>query len=80
MQKNFYERKFEGNILVVGRTGCGKTYFFQRLALNNIFGKLEKIERVSRLRLSVQESTNSVLLYFPLSKYYRWNRKSFGRF
>ena len=71
MQKFIYEGKFEGNILVVGKTGCRKTYFFQRLALNNIFGELEKIERVLRLRLSVQKSTNSILLYFPLSKYYR---------
>ena len=71
MQKFVYEGKLEGNILVVGRTGCGKTYFFQPLALNNISGELAKMERASRLRLSEQESTNSILLYFPLSKYYR---------
>ena len=26
-----YDGKFEGNILVVGKTGCGKTTFVQNL-------------------------------------------------
>ena len=29
-----YDTKFEGNILVVGRTGCGKTTFVQNLEKN----------------------------------------------
>ena len=33
-----YNRKFEGNVLIVGRTGCGKTTFIQKLAQNKIFG------------------------------------------
>ena len=33
-----YDVKFEGNILVVGQTGCGKTTFIQKLAKNNLFG------------------------------------------
>ena len=36
--------KFSGNILIVGRTECGKTTFMQKLALNNFFGKLKKTE------------------------------------
>ena len=28
------DTKFEGNILVVGRTGCGKTTFVQNLEKN----------------------------------------------
>ena len=37
---------------MVGRTGCGKTSFVQHLAVNNIFGKLEKAEWVSQIALS----------------------------
>ena len=33
-----YNRKFEGNILIVGRTGCGKTTFIQELGKNKLFG------------------------------------------
>lgn len=40
MEKNYsYNGKFEGNILVVGRTGCGKTTFIQKLGKNKMFGK-----------------------------------------
>ena len=42
-----YYGQFRGNILVVGRTGCGKTYFLQKLGLNNFFGKIVKTEWVS---------------------------------
>lgn len=33
-----YDGKCQGNILVVGRTGCGKTTFIQKLGKNKIFG------------------------------------------
>ena len=33
-----FDGKFEGNILVVGRTGCGKTTFIQNLGKNRMFG------------------------------------------
>ena len=33
-----YEGKFQGNILVVGRKGCGKTTFIQKLGKNRLFG------------------------------------------
>ena len=33
-----YDGKFHGNILVVGRTGCGKTTFIQKLGKNKLFG------------------------------------------
>ena len=32
-----YDRTFDGNILIVGRTGCGKTTFIQKLAQNKMF-------------------------------------------
>ena len=33
-----YDGKFNENILVVGRTGCGKTTFIQKLGKNKLFG------------------------------------------
>ena len=33
-----YDGQFHGNILVVGRTGCGKTTFIQKLGKNKLFG------------------------------------------
>ena len=32
---------------MVGRTGCGKTTFLEKLGLNNFFGKLVKTEWIS---------------------------------
>ena len=46
-----YHGKFEGNILVVGRTGCGKTGFVQKLRLNKFFGELIQVEWVSYVKL-----------------------------
>ena len=33
-----HDGKFEGNILIVGRTVCGKTTFIQKLGKNKLFG------------------------------------------
>ena len=35
-----YDGQFRNNILVVGKTGCRKTHFLQKLAVNKFFGKL----------------------------------------
>ena len=51
MQNYVYDAKFQGNVLVVGRTNCGKTDFLQKLAVNNFFGKLVQVEWVSKLNL-----------------------------
>ena len=47
-----YDGKFEGNILVVGRTGCGKTTFVQKLAKNEMFRNIKEVNLVSRILLS----------------------------
>ena len=52
MESNVYNGKFNGIILIVGRTECGKTYFTQKLAINNFFGKLKKAEWVSYIVLT----------------------------
>ena len=49
-----YNGKFEGNILMVGRAGCGKTGFVQKLAVNKFFGELVKAEWVSYIKLDKQ--------------------------
>ena len=52
MQNNICDAQFRGNVLIVGKTGCGKTQFVQKLGLNNFFGKIAKTERVSSIPLS----------------------------
>ena len=47
-----YDGKFEGNILVVGRTACGKTTFAQNLGKNNLFGDISEVYWVSKIALS----------------------------
>ena len=46
-----YDGKFSGNILVVGRAGCGKTAFVQKLAVNKFFSELTKAAWVSFIKL-----------------------------
>ena len=36
-----YDATLTGNILIVGRTACGKAYFTQKLVLNRFFGRLK---------------------------------------
>ena len=52
MENSIYDGKFEGNILVLGRTECGKTTFIQNLAINEFFGDLKTVKWVSGIRLS----------------------------
>ena len=49
---DIYDEQFRSNILVVGKTGCGKTYFIQQLALNNFFSNIVKTEWVSGIYIS----------------------------
>ena len=44
---SIYNGQFYGNILVAGRTGCGKTTFLEKLGLNNFFGNIIKTEWIS---------------------------------
>ena len=48
-----YDGQFHGNILVVGRTGCGKTTFIQKLGKNQLFGsEVTDVFWVSKIVLS----------------------------
>ena len=52
MENSTYDGKFIGNILVLGRTECGKTTFIQNLGINNFFGDLKIVKWVSGIRLN----------------------------
>ena len=55
MEKEYsYDGCFNGNILVVGRTGCDKTTFTQRLGANNLFGDIIDVFWISKIILSSQ--------------------------
>ena len=51
-QNYVYDGMFSGNILIVGRTACRKTYFTQKLALNNFFSELKKVEWISYIEMN----------------------------
>ena len=48
-----YDGQFRGNILVVGKTGSGKTYFIQQLAVNNFFDDIQICYWVSGVSISL---------------------------
>ena len=50
--------KFEGNILIVGRTGCGKTAFVQNLGKNKLFRDVQEVYWISKLELSKDREEN----------------------
>ena len=52
MENSVYDGKFIGNILVLGRTECGKTTFIQNLGINNFFGDLKIVKWLSGIRLN----------------------------
>ena len=51
---SIYNGQFYGNLLVVGRTGCGKTTFFEKLGLNNFFGDITKTEWINGIDIDKQ--------------------------
>ena len=70
-----YDGKFSGNILVVGRTACGKTGFVQKLAVNKFFGDIIKTEWVSYIKLDKKMEAEiqscfdcQVGFYYPRNK------------
>ena len=44
---SIYNRQFSGNILLVGKTGCGRATFLEKLELNKFLGELVKTEWIS---------------------------------
>ena len=54
MEKEYvYDGQFNGNILVVGRAGCGKTTFIEKLGRNKLFGsQIKNVFWVTKIVLS----------------------------
>ena len=54
-KEHTYDGKFQGNILAVGRTGCGKTTFIQKLGKNKLFGdEITDVFSVSKIVLTTE--------------------------
>ena len=52
-RNNFmYDGTFNGNMLVVGQTRCGKTSFVQKLGKSKMFGSIESVCWISKIELS----------------------------
>ena len=65
MEKEYvYDGCFNRNVLVVGRTGCGKTTFIQRLGPNNLFGDIIDVFWISKIILSSEK-----IVLFLIKKY-----------
>ena len=58
-----YDGQFRGNILVVGRTGCGRTTFLGKLGLNNFFGNVIKTEWISGIDID-KKRESEIQSYF----------------
>ena len=53
IEKNYrYDGTFRNNILVAGKTGCGKAMLVENLKKNKMFGELESVDWVSKIKLS----------------------------
>ena len=62
-----YDGKFEGNILIMGRTGCGKTTFVQNLGKNKLFGDIKEVQWVSKIELpKIEKRTSGTALQMKL--------------
>ena len=55
MKSYRYDGKFEGNILVLGQTACGKTIFIQILPKNKLFGQIKDATWLTKITLSKPE-------------------------
>ena len=53
---SIYKGQLGGNILVVGKTGCGKTTFLEKLGINNFFENLVETEWISGIDIEKREA------------------------
>ena len=69
--KAIYDGQFRGNILVVSKTGCGKTYFLQKLALNKFFGQLVKTEWLTGIKIDDQREAEIQACFINKIEFHR---------
>ena len=65
MQNYVYDTNFTRDVLTVGMTRCEKTYFTQKLAVNNFFGKIKRVEWVSYIDLDEEREAEVESCFFP---------------
>ena len=53
-----YDGKFEGNILIVGRTTSSKTIFAQKLGKHRLCGGIKEKDWISKIELSSDREEN----------------------
>ena len=58
IRKYTVDGKFDDNILIVGRTGCGKTAFVQNLGKNELFRGISSVFWVSKIPFSQEREEN----------------------
>ena len=63
MSNYTYIGKFSENIPVLGQTSCGKTMSAQNLAKSNMFGKLEKVNWISKIELPKKKTEGHITLF-----------------
>ena len=61
--------EIEGNILIVGQTGCGKTTFIQNISKNNLFGELKEIFWISKIPLSKEREKNKSICFGKIVRF-----------
>ena len=49
---SIYDGQFSGNVLVVGKTGCGKTTFLEKIGINKFFGNIVKTEWIREIEIN----------------------------
>lgn len=54
-----YDAKFEGNILIVGQTGCGEITFIQNLAESDLLVTLKKFSGYQKYSFNRREKKTS---------------------
>ena len=64
MSNYTYIGKFSENILVLRQTSCGKTMFAQNLAKSNMFGKLKKVNWISKIELPKKKTEGHITSCF----------------
>ena len=56
---SIYDGQLYGNVLVVGRTGSGKTTFLEKFGLTNFFCIIVKTEWISGIDIDKKERSKS---------------------